>query len=73
MHDMKVRGRAAGYNTGRLGEETNNSKLTLEQVKEIKEELLQIKRGTISRLTDKYGVSRGCIRSILSGQSWGYV
>lgn len=66
MHDM--------YNRGRhpvpKGEEKCNSKLTDEEVKDIKE-LLKVK--SQRELAGIYGVSRWCIRAIKNGKTWKHV
>jgi hypothetical protein len=70
MNDMKLRGRGAGYNTNKSGEDTNSSKLTKEQVIQIKNRLLSYKRGDETRIGKEYSVSRGCIKSIREGKTW---
>lgn len=70
MRDMKQRKRGAGFNTGKRGEDTINHKLTEAQVREIKKELEEYKRGDETRIALKYKVSRGCIKSIREGKTW---
>jgi hypothetical protein len=70
MKDMKERGRGKGYNTGKSGEETNNSKLTNQQVLEIKKKLVDYKRGDADRLASEYNISRKVISDIKVGRTW---
>lgn len=70
MNDMKVRGRGKGYNTGKSGEATNNSKLTNEQVKQIKERLQNYKRGDAGKIAKEFNISRKNISSIKLGKIW---
>ena len=52
------------------GEEQHLSKLTSEQVIEIRRLYAANEHGTRKKLRETYGVSEGCIRNILDGFTW---
>ncbi|WP_297478277.1 NUMOD4 domain-containing protein [Ferrovum sp.] len=58
------------HGTGNNGERNPNSKLTNEDVLQIKVALLKYRRGDVNRLADKYSVSRGTISDIKRGRTW---
>lgn len=60
-YDYKLKGK---------NEEFYNSKLTLENVKEIK---LLGKYTTYQKIADKYGVSKATVRDVLLGKTWSNV
>lgn len=70
MKDMKERGRGKGFNSGKYGEDTNNSKLTNQQVLEIKKKLVDYKRGDANKLASEYNISRKVISDIKLGRTW---
>lgn len=56
------------------GLDNPNNKLSIEQVKSIKNRLTrEIKRGDITRLAEKYSVDRKLIYNIKKGIIWGWV
>ncbi len=55
------------------GERNSMAKLNEAQVRYVRQQLKKGPRGTIARLATELGVSRGCIASIKSGQSWGHL
>jgi len=58
--------------SGRQGEYNHQSKLTENDVKQIKK-LYETGEYSIQKLGEKFGVSRGPIQSILTGKSWSHV
>lgn len=52
------------------GEDQHLSKLTSEQVIEIRRLYAANEHGTRKKLREAYGVSEGCIRNILDGDTW---
>lgn len=49
------------------------NKLTIDQIKEIKQIKLQIERETQQQIADKYGISRSIVGKIWSGDLYDYV
>jgi hypothetical protein len=66
IEDMRLKGRAA------KGEEHHKSKLTVEQVMEIRA-LAKTGGHTLTDLGRRYGVSRSTIHEVVSGNNWGYI
>lgn len=68
MRDAVLKGRIDGGNNGRLGSQINTSKLTAEQVRDIRSS-----KESVTSLSQKYGVSGTAIRKILSRENWGWL
>lgn len=59
------------HGTGTRGEKHNTVKLTREQVYEIR---LHVAKGmSVSEIAEMYGLARGSVYGIISGQSWGWL
>lgn len=70
MADMKEKGRGKGGNSGKSGCNTNRSKLSQQQVDEIRILFGSYKRGDDAKIAEKYGVSRKTINALRLGKSY---
>ncbi len=66
--DKKNKGRGKGTNLGKVGEETNHSKLTFDDVNEIRTAHLFGARQ--AHLAHLFGVTVGAIAHIVHGRQW---
>lgn len=62
-----------GLAKGLLGSRNPESKLSEDQIRQIKAELQRPYRGILTRLSERYGVTIQCISLIKRGKNWSHI